>query len=70
MDPVDLNQYFEYHAPNFGQIDRMNEIRNAAKELAHIITQNCPSSADRSAAIRKLRECVMTANVAIVLEDK
>jgi hypothetical protein len=39
----------------------------AAKNFAEVILANCPSGADRSDAIRKIREARMTANAAIAL---
>lgn len=65
-----LTEVFTYHAPSEPQINTMQEIRHGALQLAELIEAGCPSCADRSAAIRKLREAVMTANAAIVLEGK
>ena len=45
-------------------------IREAAKNLAKVIVNNTPPSADQSAAIRLLRESVMTANSAIACGGK
>lgn len=64
----DLNQMFKYHSPSEYQIERYKIIRNASRYLANIIIENTLPSADQSAAIRKLRECVMTANSSIALE--
>jgi len=57
-----------YHAPHGDQPERYELIRSKARELAIVIIENTPSSADQTAAIRKLRECVMTANASIALE--
>jgi len=65
-----IETLFTYHAPLTGQPERYQLIRESAKALARVIIQNTPSSADQSAAIRKLRECVMTANAAIALEER
>jgi hypothetical protein len=62
---TDLDSWFTYHSPTGTQNDRYIKIRNKAHELAEVILDNTPSSADQTAAIRKLRECVMTANAAI-----
>jgi len=61
----DLDVWFSYHAPTEDQKARYVEIRAAAKSLAQCILANTPNSADQSAAIRKVREAVMTANAAI-----
>lgn len=68
MTPEEIEDVFSYHAPREGQPERYEAIRSKARELAEVVIANCPSSADRTAAIRKLRECVMTANASIALE--
>lgn len=65
---ADLLQMFTYHSPTGNQPDRYVEIRAAGKLLAQTILRCTPSSADQTAAIRKVREAVMTANAAIALE--
>lgn len=62
---TDISNWFQYHAPVGDQQQRYMVLREKAKELAHLIVENTPTSADQTAAIRKLRECVMTANAAI-----
>ena len=61
----DINNWFSYHTPTGPQIIAYQSIRYAARELAKVIFNSTPSSAAQTAAIRKLRECVMTANAAI-----
>jgi len=58
---------FTYHSPNPDTTQRYETVRDAAKHMALVIWKNCPYGADRTAAIRKLRETVMTANAAIAL---
>ena len=57
-----------YHSPTDEQKLAYIEIRTAAIHLAHVIDRMCPGSPDRTAAMRKLRECVMTANASIATE--
>lgn len=64
----DIDNWFTYYPPNDSQKDRYIAIRSIAKELAKKIIDYTPPSADQTAAIRKLRECVMTANAAIACE--
>lgn len=65
-EPVDqIENLFTYHAPTDEQKEDYKEIRAKAMELARVIDTACPASPDRTTAIRKLRECVMTANAAI-----
>jgi len=67
---MDLENIFNYHAPEPDQIARYEAIRAGAKVLAAIILENTPKSADQTASIRKLREAVMTANASIALNGK
>jgi hypothetical protein len=64
----EIDDLFTYHAPKPGQPERYQAIRESARSLAKVIVANTPASADQSAAIRLLRECVMTANASIALE--
>jgi hypothetical protein len=60
-----VNNWFTYHAPTEGQPVKYERIRNAGRNLAIVILEETPESADQSAALRKVREAVMTANAAI-----
>lgn len=62
-----IDTLFTYHAPSPDQIESLKLVREKAKELADVLVMCCPRSADRSAALRLLRECTMTANASIVL---
>jgi len=66
----DLVAFFTYHAPNMEQQARYQAIRAAAITFAKVIVNHTPESADQTAAIRKIREAVMTANASIALENK
>lgn len=62
-----INQQFTYHTPTEQQTIDMAALRYAARLLAVEIVHSCPPNADRTVAIRKLRECVMMANASIVI---
>jgi hypothetical protein len=62
-----LAELFKYHAPTEFTIPKCAAINQAAKNFAEVVLQNCPSSADRSAAIRLIRDAGMTANAAVAL---
>jgi len=64
-----LDACFTYHPPTGNQTDRYQEIRDAAKAFARVILENTPDCRDQSAAIRKVREAVMTANAAIACNE-
>lgn len=68
ITPEDVEEMFTYHAPKENQIPLYEDIRRDAKLLAHTILRCTPGCADQSAAIRLLREVVMTANASIALE--
>ena len=70
IDKEQLDNWFTYHAPEDGDPERYGAIRVAGKLLAKAIVDNSPPSADQSAAIRKVREAVMTANAAIACKGK
>ena len=62
---AEIDNWFMHHPPKEGQAEAYTVIRATAKELAKTILMLVPPCADRSTAIRKLRECVMTANAGI-----
>lgn len=69
MDPVGMftriDEWFTYHKATDEQRPLYEGIRASAKALAILIMESTPACADQTAALRKLRECVMTANAAI-----
>lgn len=67
---MDIENIFTYHSPTPDQLPKYEAIRAKAKELGHVIVENTPVSADQTAAIRLLREAVMTANAAIALNGR
>lgn len=64
---LDLDHIFTYHPPFPDQLPKYNALREAAKAFAQAIVDNTPRGADQSAAIRHVREAVMTANASIAL---
>jgi hypothetical protein len=52
-----------------GRTARYENVRFAAKQLARVILKAAPDCADRSAALRLVRESVMVANAAIALAE-
>lgn len=63
-----LPDIFTYHSPKGDQPKMYAAIREKALELAQVIINCTPPSADQTAAIRLLREAVMTANASIALD--
>lgn len=66
----DLEEIFQYHAPDADQRVAYEKLRGAAKDFAQAIVELVPSSADQTAAIRLVRQAVMTANAGIALRGK
>lgn len=63
-----LDAHFRYHPPTDGTKPRYDRINKAAEELARAILEECPDSADRSAAYRLVRDAKHTANAAIACD--
>lgn len=60
-----IEEWFTYHSPTPEQLPQYARVRAKAKELAEVIVANSPRCADQTAALRKLRECVMVVNQSI-----
>jgi hypothetical protein len=60
---------FDYHKPTDAGVEKITVIRNAYKNLVKVIWDQVPDGPDRTVAIRKAHESMMTCNKAIVLED-
>jgi hypothetical protein len=69
MTRADIDNIFSYHPPKSDQVERYNTLREAGKAFAIVILEITPAGADQSAAIRKVREAVMTANAAIAIGE-
>lgn len=69
-DAEAINALFSYQPVDKIDQDRMKVIRDVAKLLAQTIMINCPRCSDRTVAIRKVREAMMTANASIALQGR
>ena len=69
MHPTpDLDHLFKHHPPTGPeQIAQYQRIREAGKAFAAVLLAETPAVPDQSAALRKVREAVMTANAAVAL---
>jgi hypothetical protein len=69
MTPEQIENWFTHHPPaDLATINRYHAIREVGRAMALTILEQTPSGADQAAAIRKVREAVMTANAAIACE--
>lgn len=62
----DIAEIFVYHDKP-AQAPKYIEIRNKAKELASLILDCTPESAEQTLAIRHVQQAVMFANAAIAI---
>lgn len=60
-----IENNFMHHAPNSGQQEKYETIRQKAKELAYLFEATCPASREKSLAMTKLEEAVMWANASV-----
>lgn len=67
--PGEMANWFTFHPPKPGQLEKYEAIRQAGRVFAECIVACTPAGADQTAAIRKIRESVMTANAAIACGD-
>lgn len=65
-----IEHVFTYHAAGEKQRVAYIAIRDAAKAMVCIIIATVPPSADRTVALRKVREAVMYANASLALGGK
>lgn len=60
---------FIYHAPKGDQAARYEQLRNKAKELALLIAELTPESAEQDQALQLLNLASMSANAAIARNE-
>lgn len=65
-----LNNWFSYHPATAEDAVHYEAIRAAGKAFAETIVAHSPPSADQTAAIRKVREAVATANAAVACKGQ
>ena len=70
MSDGDLENWFTHHPPTHSQVPQFGAIRAAALAFARVVVEHTPASADQTAALRKIREAVMTANASIACGGK
>jgi len=70
MTTEQLDNWFTYHALTPDQLPRYAAIRAAARVFADVINENVPDSADKTVAIRHIRDASMNANAAIACGGK
>lgn len=66
----DPEYVFSHHDQTPEKIVHYDAIHAGAKQFAEVILAHTPTSSDRSAALRLLREAAMMANAAIALDGR
>jgi hypothetical protein len=69
LTPQQIDNIFTYHSPSGTQQQRYVEIREKAKELAHLINKDCPESREKSLALTSCQQTVMWANASIAINE-
>lgn len=78
IDNVELSEYikkeiekeliknrFTYHSPKPKNVPKFEKIREAARDMAVLLVDLCPTSPELTEALNKLDETVMYANASI-----
>lgn len=64
-----VNRDFTYHSPKPGQPERYTKIRDAYKNLANTLVDECPESRELSVALTELETSNFYANAAIARNE-
>lgn len=67
VNKSNVDDVMTYHKPTDEQLPKYAAVKEAITHAANVIIDNVPECADRTVAIRKLREARMDANAAIAL---
>jgi hypothetical protein len=70
MTEEQLQNWFSYHSPEPSDLTAYAAIRAAGLEFARVINANCPESADKTHAIRVIRDSVMWANASVACKGR
>jgi hypothetical protein len=70
MTKEQIENTFTYHPPFGTQLQRYQDLRDLAKNLALVIDGFCPESREKSLAFTNLQQAVMWANASIAITEK
>lgn len=70
IDEQNLDHAVFWHKPTPVKVQQYEHIANACRDFMLVILRTAPECADRSAALRAVREARMWANSAIALESE
>lgn len=66
---INIENNFTYHPPNEDQVTRYQMLREAAKDLAHLIDELVPDSREKSVAMTNLETSIFWANAGIARNE-
>jgi hypothetical protein len=66
---ADLDNRFTYHAPQPGQIERYQKLRQAARDFAQVIIELTPQTREQSLALTNLEQASFWANASIARNE-
>ena len=67
ISPDPVSELCGYHAPTAIQQKNIDAVRLATANLLETLIKFCPCNADRSEAVRYVRNAMMTANASILI---
>jgi hypothetical protein len=67
MDYAEIDKMFTYHPPKPGQPEQYVRLREAAKQFAYVINEECPEVDLKQQALMQLLNANMLANASIAL---
>jgi hypothetical protein len=70
MEYADVRNRFTYHPPNDEQIQKYEQLRTGAGNLAMMVSDFCPPGREKQLALTQLEQAVMWANAAIAREQE
>ena len=70
MDYKEIERRLNHHDLDEDKKIRILNIRNAAKQLAYVITNVCPEGREESLSLTRLEECLMWANASVARMDE
>jgi len=68
-EPLLTYRRFRYHKPSRAGVERIENVRQACRDLESVLLEHVPPGRELSLALTKLEEAAMWANKAIVLGD-
>lgn len=68
-DYTNPDQLFAYHRPSPENVEKIAELREAHRQLGHLIRKLVPGGPEQTLALRALHQCSMHCNYALVKDD-